>query len=564
MEKIVQEKINSWLNGAYDEDTKTQLNSMLHSENVDELTDAFYKDLEFGTGGLRGIMGIGSNRMNKYTVGTATQGLANYLKKSFPNEEISVAVAHDSRNNSNYFAKIVCDVFTANGIKVYFFKELRPTPQLSFAIRHYGCKSGVVITASHNPKEYNGYKAYWNDGAQVLTPHDKNIISEVNAINSVEKIHFNGNDKNCVEVLEEIDEAYLSQIESIIVNREIIKKQSDVSIVYTPIHGTGITLVPKILKRLGFNNVHVVEEQSEPNGNFPTVIYPNPEEKEAMKMALEKGKTLNADLIMATDPDSDRVGIGVKDHSGNYVLLNGNQTGALIFYYILQAWKENNKLTGNEFIVSTIVTSDILEKIADYFNVTCYKTLTGFKYIAEVIRNLEGKEKFVVGGEESYGYMVGDYARDKDGVASCAILAEMTAWTKNKNMSLYDLLLDIYQKVGFFMEDMTPLVRKGRSGAEEINNMMNNFRSNPPKTIAGSKIVKTIDYKNDDTGLTKSNVLQFFTEDGSKISVRPSGTEPKIKFYISVNAPLETAESFEKIKNLLMNKIKLVNSDLNI
>ena len=540
MEKIVEEKISTWLNGAYDNETKEELQKLVDANQIEELTESFYKDLEFGTGGLRGIMGIGSNRMNKYTVGAATQGLANYINKSFPNVEKKVAIAHDCRNNSSYFATIVRDVFTANGIKVYFFTELRPTPELSYAIRHFGCQSGVVLTASHNPKEYNGYKAYWDDGAQVLTPHDKNIINEVNAIADISDVKFDGNPDFVEEILEDIDKAYINEIENIIVNKDVIKKQNDVNIVFTPIHGTGITLVPQTLEKIGFTNVNIVEAQSIPSGDFPTVIYPNPEEREAMSMALALGEKSNADLIMATDPDADRVGVGIKNHKGEYVLINGNQTGAIIFYYILSAWKEKNLFKGDEYIVSTIVTTDLNIRIAEHFDVNYYSTLTGFKHIAKVIKDKEGIEKFVCGGEESYGYMVGDYVRDKDAIVSCAILAEMAAWTKENNISLFDLLLEVYIKCGFYKEDMTPLVRKGRSGASEIAQMMVNYRDNPPTSIAGSKVLKTVDYQNDDTGLPKSNVLQFFTEDGTKLSVRPSGTEPKIKFYISVKADLNS------------------------
>ncbi len=576
MEQIVKDKIELWLSNSYDAETRAELQSMIDEKKEDELTDAFYKDLEFGTGGLRGIMGVGSNRMNKYTVGAATQGLSNYLLKSFPNEEIKVAVAHDSRNNSSKFAKIVTDIFSANGIKVFFFKELRPTPELSFAIRYYGCKSGVVLTASHNPREYNGYKAYWDDGAQVLTPHDKNIINEVNAIENVSDIKFEGNNDLIVPVLEEIDAEYIKAVENVIINKDIIRKNSNVNIVYTPIHGTGITMVPRTLETLGFTNVNVVEEQSTPDGNFPTVVYPNPEEREAMSKALAMGQETNADLIMATDPDADRVGVGMKNHKGEYVLLNGNQTGAIIFYYILKAWEENNRFKGNEYIVSTIVTSPIMEKIAERFKVGFYKTLTGFKHIAKVIRDKEDVEKFVCGGEESYGYMLGDYARDKDGVASCAAVAEMTAWAAENNKSLFDVLMDIYMEIGFYKEHMTPLVRKGRSGAEEIAKMMVNFRNNPPKQIDGSTVHTIYDYQEQTIldvasgnvskleGFPVSNVLQYQTEDNAEISVRPSGTEPKIKFYISVNEAMNSRDEFDAIDARLGEKIDRICKELGI
>ena len=564
MEKVVEDKIQQWLNGNYDEDTKAKLQEMIDSSQEEELIESFYKDLEFGTGGLRGLMGIGSNKMNKYTVGTATQGLANYLNKSFPNVEKKVAIAHDCRNNSSYFASIVRDVFTANGIKVYFFTEMRPTPQLSYTIRHFGCQSGVVLTASHNPKEYNGYKAYWDDGAQVLTPHDKNIIDEVNAIKDITEVKFDGNPNLVENILEKIDDEYIQKIESIVINKEVIKQENNVNIVFTPIHGTGITLVPKTLEKLGFTNINIVEEQATPSGDFPTVVYPNPEEREAMSKALTLGKDTNADLIMATDPDSDRVGIGIKNNKGEYVLMNGNQTGAMIFYYILSAWKDKSLFTGNEYIVSTIVTTDLNERIAEHFGVKFYSTLTGFKYIAKIIREKEGIEKFICGGEESYGYMVGDYARDKDAVAACAILAEMTAWAKNKGISLFDLMIEIYQKLGFYKESMTSLVKKGRSGASEINEMMINYRNNPPAKIAGSNIIKKIDYLNDNTGLPKSNVLQFFTEDGTKLSIRPSGTEPKIKFYISVKADLHSKEEYNRVNVELEHKIEQINQELDL
>ncbi|MDX5443064.1 MAG: phospho-sugar mutase, partial [Hymenobacteraceae bacterium] len=416
----VQAKVNSWLNGNYDEATKTEIRQLQESNKLEELNDAFYKDLEFGTGGLRGIMGSGSNRMNRYTMGMATQGLCNYLKQNFPNEQIKVAIAHDSRNNSNTFAGIVADIFSANGIQVYLFEALRPTPELSFAIRHLGCHSGVVITASHNPKEYNGYKAYWTDGAQVTAPHDKNIIKEVNKITSIDEVKFERNPALVQMIGKDIDEAYIKMVLGLSVDPEVIKKQHDLKIVYTPLHGTGITLVPEVLKRMGFTNVFVVDKQAEPNGNFPTVVYPNPEEKEAMTLALEKASEVDADLVLATDPDADRVGIAVKDLNGEFVLLNGNQTGSLMIFYLLKAWKEAGKLTGNEYIVKTIVTTDLIRRIAEHYEVTCYDTLTGFKYIAEVIRNLEGQQTFIGGGEESYGYMIGDKVRDKDGIASCA------------------------------------------------------------------------------------------------------------------------------------------------
>ena len=575
MEATVREKIDQWLKGAYDQETKATINQLLADGKEEELTDSFYKDLEFGTGGLRGIMGVGSNRMNKYTIGSATQGLANYLIKSFPGEEISVAIAHDSRNNAELFTKVTADVFSANGIKVYLFKELRPTPELSFAIRHFGCKSGIVLTASHNPKEYNGYKAYWDDGAQMIAPHDTNVIDEVRNIDDISKVKFDGNPSLIEYISDEVDEIYLNKIKELSVYPEAIARQSDMKIVFSSIHGTGITCVPQVLEKFGFKNVSVVEEQATPDGNFPTVIYPNPEEAEAMSMALNKGKELDADLILATDPDADRVGIAVKNHKGEFQLLNGNQTGSLLVYYMLQAWKGKNKLTGNEFIVKTIVTSELIKTMADKFSVDCYDTLTGFKFIAGLIRDLEGKKQFICGGEESYGYLVGDAVRDKDAVASCAFISEMVAYAKDQGKSIFDLLLDIYVEFGFYKENLISITKKGKSGAEEIEAMMESYRTTPPTRINDSKLVKIKDYgnqveKNLITGeskaidLPKSNVLQFITEDGSKISARPSGTEPKIKFYFGVKAELQNKSDYDKVNLELDAKIEAIIKDLNL
>ncbi len=571
MEANIQHKINAWLSGNYDEATKQAIQQM----NEKDLVDAFYKDLEFGTGGLRGIMGVGSNRMNRYTVGAATQGLANYLKKTFPNEQIKVAIAHDSRNNSPEFANIVADVFSANGIYVYFFKALRPTPELSFAIRYLKCHSGVVLTASHNPKEYNGYKAYWTDGAQVTPPHDENIIAEVNAIQSVDDIKFNRLSANVALIGEEIDDLYLDKIVGLSVSKLAIQRQSDIKIVYSPLHGTGITLVPKLLKKMGFNNVYVVEEQATPDGNFPTVVYPNPEEKEAMTLALRKAKELNADIVMATDPDSDRVGIGVKNDKGEWILLNGNQTGSLLIGYMIQAWKEAGKLDGTQNIIKTIVTSELIDTIAEKNGVKCYNTLTGFKYIAGLIRELEGREQFIAGGEESYGYLIGDFVRDKDAIASCGMLAELVAYAKDKGMSLFEMLQDTYTKYGFYLEGLISMTKKGKDGAEEIKAMMRNWRENPPLTINGSKVVRLLDFqelveKDLLTGNVTpiqqyvSDVLQFYTEDGSKISARPSGTEPKIKFYISVKGQLNNKADYYAVEQTLKDKIDAIAKDLKL
>ncbi len=562
MDTEVRSKALEWLNSNIDEDAKAEIRRMLDAEDPTELIDAFYKDLEFGTGGLRGIMGIGSNRMNKYTVGKATQGLSNYLLKTFPDKEISVAIAHDSRNNSDYFAEITASVFSANGIKVYFFKELRPTPELSFAIRTLGCQSGVVVTASHNPKEYNGYKAYWDDGAQVTPPHDMNIIAEVNKIAGVDDVKFEKNADLIIEIGEDIDAKYLEEVKKQSLSPEVLTRHNDMRIVYSPIHGTGITLVPKILEKYGFKNVHIVEEQAAPDGNFPTVVYPNPEEADAMKLALEKAKAIDADLIMATDPDADRVGIGVRNNKGEFQLLNGNQAASLLVYYMLKRWAERGQLDGNQFVIKTIVTTDLILDIARKFNVEYYETLTGFKYIASVIRELEGKKKFIVGGEESYGYLIGDFVRDKDAVSSCAMLAEMAAWAKDNGKSVFELLTEIYMEFGFYKESLISIVRKGKAGAEEINEMMKNLRAAPPRSIQGSPVVKIYDYlnlevKDVSTGAVekldfpKSNVLQFITADGTKVSARPSGTEPKIKFYFSVKAPLENSEKFDEVQKAL-------------
>ncbi len=571
----IQLKINQWLQPAFDAETRNAIQNLIDAGNETELTDAFYRNLEFGTGGLRGVMGPGTNRMNVYTVAMATQGLANYLLKCYPGQQLSVAIAHDSRNNSPLFARTTADVFTANGIRVYFFTELRPTPELSFAIRHFGCQSGVVITASHNPREYNGYKAYWNDGAQMVSPHDKNTIAEVEKITGPDQVKMQGNPDLMVPVLKEVDEAYLERIFGNSVNPAVIRRQKDLRIVYSSLHGTGITLVPEILQRLGFENVQVVEEQATPDGNFPTVVYPNPEETEAMTLALRKAAALDADLAMATDPDADRVGLGLKNPDGEWQLLNGNQISTLLVYYMLNAWKEAGKITGNEMMVKTIVTTEIQDKIAEAFGVKCFHTLTGFKYIAGIIREQEGKLKFIVGGEESYGYLIGDFVRDKDAIASCAMIAELVAYAKDRGQSLFDMLMEIYGRFGFYLEDLISITKKGKSGAEEIQEMMRGYRENPPKTIAGSAVVEMLDYKSSErldlrTGkrspieMEKSNVLQFITEDGSKISARPSGTEPKIKFYFSVNRPLAGKEAYSETLKILKNQIQAISKDLGL
>jgi len=574
IDEATKSKINSWLQGDYDQATKDSI-LYLMEENQDELLDSFYRDLEFGTGGLRGVMGVGTNRMNKYTIGMATQGLANYLKKCFPNEELKAAIAYDSRNNSPLFAKITAEVLSANGIKVYFFDALRPTPELSFAIRYFKCHTGIVITASHNPKEYNGYKAYWQDGAQMIAPHDKNVIKEVQAITDPGKVNFKANPALIVSAGSEVDEAYLNTIAALSVSPEAIQRQNNLKIVFSPIHGTGITMVPPILKKFGFTNVTVVEEQATPDGNFPTVVYPNPEEAEALSIALKKAESIDADILLGTDPDADRVGIAVKNHKGNWQLLNGNQTGSLLVNYMINAWKEKGKLTGKEFVVKTIVTSDIIEKIAKSNGVNCYSTLTGFKYIAALIEQLKGKEQFIAGGEESYGYLVGDSVRDKDAIASCAFICEMAAYAKDNNRSLFDMMIDMYVKHGFYKEKLISITKKGKSGAEEIQLMMKELRENPPKMLAGSKVHKLKDYASSvekdllsgnsvTIDLPKENVLQFLTEDGSLISARPSGTEPKIKFYFSVNEKLASKNQYDEVDEQLNKKINKIIEDLKL
>ncbi|MGZ3872589.1 MAG: phospho-sugar mutase [Mucilaginibacter sp.] len=575
LDPTILQKANAWLQGSYDDDVKQQIQTLLDHEAYTELTDSFYRDLEFGTGGLRGIMGAGSNRINKYTIGAATQGLANYLKKTYPGEKIKVAIAHDSRNNAELFSRITAEVFSANDIYVYFFKALRPTPELSFAVRTLGCKSGVMLTASHNPKEYNGYKAYGADGGQFVSPHDTAVMDEVAAITSIDDIKFNRIDANIQEIGEEIDEQYLDQITRLSVSPEVIQRQKDLKIVYSPIHGTGITLVPQALERFGFENVILVDEQTTPDGNFPTVVYPNPEEKEALTLALKKAQEVDADLVLATDPDADRVGIAVKNTENEFILLNGNQTGAMLINYLLSAWQEKGKLTGKEYIVKTIVTTNLIEQIAKAKNVTFYNTLTGFKYIGELMTKFEGKQTFIGGGEESYGYLIGELVRDKDAVVSSAFIAEMTAYYKDKGSSLFEALIDTYIQYGFYKEKLISLTKKGKTGAEEIKEMMEKFRTNPPLTLGGSKVTTLKDYeKGIETDLlsntTKnlelptSDVLQFITEDGSIISARPSGTEPKIKFYCSVNGKLTDKATYKETDKQLDDKVSAIMKDLGV
>lgn len=575
LDPIILQKANAWLNGNYDADVKQEIQTLLDNKSYTELTDSFYRDLEFGTGGLRGTMGPGSNRINKYTIGAATQGLANYLKKKYPGEKVKVAIAHDSRNNADLFSRITAEVFSANDIYVYFFKALRPTPELSFAVRHLGCKSGVMLTASHNPKEYNGYKAYGADGGQFVSPDDKAVMDEVAAVSNVDDIKFTRIDANIEEIGEDIDELYLNAITKLSVSPEAIKRQKDLKIVYSPIHGTGITLVPQALKRFGFENVILVDEQITPDGNFPTVVYPNPEEKEALTLALKKAQDTNADLVLATDPDADRVGIAVKNTENEFILLNGNQTGAMLINYLLSAWEEKGKLTGKEYIVKTIVTTNLIEQIAKAKNVTYYNTLTGFKYIGELMTKFEGKQTFIGGGEESYGYLIGELVRDKDAIVSSAFIAEMTAYYKDKGSSLFEALIDTYLQYGFYKEKLISLTKKGKTGAEEIKEMMEKFRTNPPATLGGSKVTTLKDYeKGIETDLltntTKkielptSDVLQFITEDGSIVSARPSGTEPKIKFYCSVNSKLAGKEAYYDTDKQLDEKVTSIMKDLGV
>ena len=568
MSQEIDLKIASWLEGNYDAATKEEIR-LLQANHPDQLEDAFYRNLEFGTGGLRGLMGVGTNRVNKYTIGMATQGFANYLLKTYPNASIAVVVGHDSRNNSRFLAETTAQVFAANGIKVYLFEDLRPTPELSYAIRTLQCKAGVVCTASHNPKEYNGYKAYWNDGGQLVPPHDKNVITEVEAIQSLEEVKWNGGEALIEIIGASMDEAYIKMLQSLSVYPEVIAAQSDLKIVYTPIHGTGITLVPKVLTAYGFKNVHIVEEQATPDGNFPTVAYPNPEESETMRIGLEKAKVLDADILLGTDPDADRVGIGVKNHKGEWVLMNGNQTAVLAFSYMMEARRAKGIAAPNDMVISTIVTTEMINEVAKQNQVNCYNVLTGFKWIAELIKEKEGKENFIIGGEESFGLMIGDQIRDKDAVSAVALLCEMAAYEKSKGKSLFDKMIELYTQYGFYYEQLISITKKGMNGQQEISDMMESYRKQPPAEIAGEQVVTLLDYQlqlstNLLTGtqtkiaLPKSNVLQFVTADGTKISARPSGTEPKIKFYFSVNAVLPNRESFDEVYSDLQNKINTI------
>lgn len=575
IDKNILEKANAWLTGNFDEDTKMQVRNLIENDPT-ELTDAFYRDLEFGTGGLRGVMGVGTNRMNKYTVAMSTQGLANYLKMMFAHLDIiKIAIAHDSRNNSKYFAQITAEVLSANGLKVYLFEDLRPTPELSYAVRYLKCQSGIVLTASHNPKEYNGYKVYWDDGAQLVNPHDENVIKEVQKIKSIDEINFSAVKENIEMIGEEIDNAFIAEVMKLRLAPEVVRKHKNIKIVYTPLHGTGITMVPRALKEFGFENVIIVKEQAIADGNFPTIKSPNPEEPAALEMAINKAVEVDADIVLATDPDADREGVAVKDEEGNFVLLNGNQTAAIITFYLLEQAKALGRIKGKEYIVKTIVTTELIKDIADKYNVECYDCLTGFKYIAGIIRENEGKKTYLGGGEESYGYLPSDFVRDKDAITTCCILAEMTAYAIENGKTFYQMLLDIYMEYGLYYEGLLSVTKKGKSGLEEIQKMMDDYRAMPPTTINGSKVVRIKDYllqidkdilteNNKSIDLPKSNVLQFLLEEGTLITVRPSGTEPKIKFYFGLKGELTKRSDFKEILNVLKAKIESIKVSMNL
>ena len=575
--KEVTARAQIWLDGNYDAETKAEVKKLMDAEDKTELIESFYKDLEFGTGGLRGIMGVGTNRMNIYTVGAATQGLSNYLLSQFPHlPQISVVIGHDCRNNSRKFAEISANIFSANGIKVYLFEDLRPTPEISFAIRHFGCQSGIILTASHNPKEYNGYKAYWDDGAQMIAPHDENVITEVMNIKNVNDIKFEGNNELIQIIGKEVDRMFLEKIKTLILSPEAIERNKDLKIVYTPIHGTGIKLIPDALRSFGFTNIIDVPEQNMISGNFPTVVSPNPEEPAALAMAVQKARETDADIVMASDPDADRIGIAIKDDKGEWILVNGNQTFLIFIYYLITKWKELGRLTGNEYVVKTIVTTEVMADVARKNGVEYYDCFTGFKWIAAVMRENEGKKTYIGGGEESYGFLAEDFVRDKDAVSACALMAEIAAWAKDNGKTLFQLLQDIYIEYGYGKEKGISVVRKGKSGAEEIVQMMKNYRENPPKEIAGSKVATIKDFKtlkmtDVATGTitdldmpATSNVLQFFTEDGTKISVRPSGTEPKIKFYIEVRGEMKTRADYAQADEKADEKINAVRKDMGV
>lgn len=572
----VRAKAQEWLSETYDEQTRAEVQTLLDAEDPSELIDSFYRSLEFGTGGLRGVMGVGTNRMNIYTVGAATQGLSNYLKKNFADlDEIKVAIGHDCRNNSRLFSETSAKIFAANGIKAYLFDDLRPTPELSYAIRELGCQSGIILTASHNPKEYNGYKAYWDDGSQIVGPHDVNIVNEVAKIKP-EDIKFDGPDE-LIEILgEDMDNKFLGEVKKVSISPDVVERHKDIKIIYTPIHGTGVKLIPAALREFGFANIINIPEQDVVSGDFPTVISPNPEEEAAMEMALKKAVEVNADVVMASDPDSDRIGVATRNDKGKYVIINGNQTALLFFYYIIVKMKEAGTLKGNEYVVKTIVSTEMIAEVARKNNIEYFDVYTGFKFIAEIIRDLEGQKKYIGGGEESFGFMPSDFVRDKDAVSSCALMAEITAWAIDQGKTLYELLQDIYLEYGFSREKMKYVVRKGKTGAEEIQQIMTDFRNNPPKELGGSPMEWVKDYsvliaKNLITGEEKkidqkitSNVLQFFTQDGTKISVRPSGTEPKIKFYFEVAGELNSREEFDAAEQKADEKIEAIMKELDL
>ncbi len=575
--KDVTAKAEQWLSTSYDENTRNEVKRLLENEDKTDLIEAFYKDLEFGTGGLRGIMGVGSNRMNIYTVGAATQGLANYLKREFAGlDQISVVIGHDCRNNSRLFAESAANIFTANGIKAYLFDAMRPTPEISFAIRELGCQSGIILTASHNPKEYNGYKAYWNDGAQIIAPHDTNIIDEVNLIKSVDEIKFEGNDALLEIIGEDMDNKFLEAIKGLCINPDVIERNKDLKIVYTPIHGTGVKLIPDSLAKWGFTNIIHVEEQDVPSGDFPTVASPNPEEPAALAMAVAKAKEVDADLVMASDPDADRLGIAVKNDKGEWILVNGNQIVMILLNYIMEQYKATGRLKGNEFIVKTIVTTELVKTIAERNNIEMFDCFTGFKWIAAVIRENEGKKVYIGGGEESYGFLAEDFCRDKDAVSACSLMAEIAAWAKDNGKTVYEMIQDIYLTYGYGKEKGISVVKKGKSGAEEIQAMMHNFRNNPPMEIAGSKVVLSKDFsslkardfvagtESDLDMPATSNVLQYFTEDGTKVSVRPSGTEPKIKFYVEVRGEIKERSEYEAVEAAADEKVKDVLASMGV
>ena len=563
MEEKSLQQAKSWLSEAYDLDTRNKVQALIN-ENGEELIESFYKDLDFGTGGMRGIMGVGTNRINKYSIGKATQGLANTLLEMYPNEDVSVAIAFDCRNNSDDIARSSAEVLSANGIKVYLFDSLRPTPELSFAVRELGCKSGIVITASHNPKEYNGYKVYGEDGCQIVSPFDVELISKVRSL-TIDDVNFSANEKLIHSLGAEMDDAYTNRLKTICLSPEAISAQKDLPVVFTGIHGTGAVMVPKALKAIGFTNVMTVPEQDLIDGNFPTVKSPNPEEPAALAMAIELAKEKGAELVMGTDPDADRVGIAIPNKQGDFELLNGNQTGALLVNYLITRWKELGKLKGKEFIAKTVVTTGLMDVIATSNGVKVYNTLTGFKHIGALIRSLEGEEKFIGGGEESYGYLAGDFVRDKDAVMSCVLITEMVAWAKTQNKDLFDLMQDMYLAHGFYLEDLISITKQGRSGLEEISNMMEGLRNTPPKSIVGEEVVEFIDYlESSKTGLPASNVLQFITNKGTKVTARPSGTEPKIKFYFSVQEKLTQREEFDEIKQKLTQKIANIQREMNL